>query len=155
MMARIIVRVVIFGAKRTDCRHLRDVFAGLRPMKVPSLARQSDGTPWWIGLHLVTVEAFTEPNVEDAGHDCVDAIFRVLVRHQLCAVRHLHPDHVRAGFSRMAYEDRQASPSRKRREWLPVDVFGQDYSKISPIRLMIVGHWPDPSLVNANLQSGD
>jgi len=38
-MARIVGQVVIFEAERTDRRHLRDVFAGLRPVEMPGLPR--------------------------------------------------------------------------------------------------------------------
>src|SRR6266853_6487491 len=144
MMTRIIVWVVIFETKRTDCRHLRDVFAGLRPVEMPGFAWKNDDASRRIGLHLVAIEGLPEPDVKNARYDRVDTILWMLVRHQFRAVRHLDPDHVRTGFRGMAYDDRQTSPGRKRREWLPVDVFGQDHSKICLIRLMIAGHWSHP-----------
>src|SRR5260370_113032 len=44
----------------------------------------------------------------------------------------------------LAEGGRKTSCGRKRRERLPVDILGQDHSKICLIRLMIAGHWPHP-----------
>src|SRR4051794_24936083 len=55
LMPRIVLRVVIFEAERTDCRHLRDVFARFRPMEMPGLARQNDDASRRIGFHLLGV----------------------------------------------------------------------------------------------------
>jgi len=147
--------VVIFKAKRTDCRYLSDVFTRLRPVEMPGFAWKNDDASRRIGLHLVAIEGLPEPNVKNARHDRVDAIFWMLVRHQFRAVGHLDPDHIGTGFRGMAYDDRQTSPGRKRRERLLVDIFGQDHSKICLIRLMIAGHCPILCLVNASLPSGD
>src|SRR5258705_12702143 len=144
--AWIVMWVVIFKAKRTDCRYLSDVFAGLRPVEMPGFAWKNDDASRRIGLHLVAIEGLPEADVKNARHDRVDTILWMLVRHQFRAVRHLDPGHVRTGFRGMAYKDRQASPGRKPRERLPVDVFGQDHSKISLIRLMIAGHGSHPFL---------
>ena len=56
---------MIFKAERPDRGNLRDVLAGLRPMEVPGFAGQNDDATRRIGLHLVTVEPFAEPNVKD------------------------------------------------------------------------------------------
>src|ERR1700730_6692790 len=101
-MTRILVRVVIFQAKRADCRHLCDVFAGLRPVEMPGLARQNDYAAGWIGLHLFAVEFLAETDVEHSRHDRIDAIFRMLVRHQFRAVRHLDSYYIRTWFGGMA-----------------------------------------------------
>src|ERR1700730_6956428 len=79
MMARIINRVMVFEAERTDCRYLGDVFARLCPVKMPGLAGQNDNAPRRIGFHIVTVERFAKSYVENAPPDRVDAIFRMLV----------------------------------------------------------------------------
>src|ERR1700751_4801335 len=89
--------IVIFKAERSDRRHLRDVFAGLRPMEMPGFAWKNDDASRRIGLHLVAIEGLPEPDVKNARHDRVDAIFWMLVRHQFRAVGHLDPDHVRPG----------------------------------------------------------
>src|SRR5882757_11034183 len=102
--------IVIFEAKRTGCRHLGHVFTRLSPMKMPGFARQNNHAAWRIGLYLVTLERFAKPNVEDARHDRVDAIFRMLVRHQLCVGWHLDPDNVRSGFAGMADQDGKTQP---------------------------------------------
>ena len=124
--AWIVMWIVIFKAERSDRRHLRDVFTGLRPMEMPGFAWKNDDASRRIGLHLVAIEGLPEPDVKNARHDRVDTILWMLVRHQFRAVRHLDPDHVRTGFRGMAYKDRQASPGRKRREWLPVDIFREN-----------------------------
>src|SRR6476619_7494498 len=95
-------------------------------MKMPGLAGQNDHTARRIGLHLVAVKSLSEPNVKDARHDRVDAIFRMLVRHQFRAVGHLHPDHVRSGLSRLSNEHGQSGRWRKRWKRLPVDIFREN-----------------------------
>src|ERR1700675_2335747 len=95
-------------------------------MEMPSLAGQNDDASGRIGFHLVAVELLAKSDVEDARHDRIDAIFRMLVRHQFRATGYLDPDDVGTGFGGMADHDRQASLRRKRREWLPLDVFRQD-----------------------------
>jgi hypothetical protein len=47
-----------------------------------------------IRLKIVGVEFVALVDVEDAGNDCVDAILRVPVRHQLHAAPHSDPDRV-------------------------------------------------------------
>jgi hypothetical protein len=155
MMARIIMRVVVFEAERTDCRHLGDVFSGLCPVKMPSLAGQNDDTARRIGFHLVTVERFAESDVEDTRHDRVDAIFRMLVRHQFRAVWYLDPNDVRSGFAGMADQDGKTSSSRERRKRLPRDVFGQNGTEYGLIRLMIAGHGSFPSDISLVLADGE
>src|SRR6478672_13869730 len=103
MMAWIVMRIVIFEAKRTNCCYLSDVFAGFRPMKMPGFAWKNDDASRRIGLHLFAIERLPEPDVKDTRHDRVDAILWMLVRHQFRTVRHLDPDHVRTGFRGMAY----------------------------------------------------
>jgi len=143
-MPRIVAQVVIFKTKRADRRHLRDVFAGLRPMEMPGFSRQNDDASRLIGLHVFGVEDRTEPDIENTGHNRVGSIFRVLVRHQLCVGRQLHSDHLRTGIRRVANHDRQTSSGPKRRERLPVDVLGQDRLEIGLIRLMFQGHRRSP-----------
>jgi hypothetical protein len=65
LLARVVVQVVIFETKRADRRHLRDVFAGLRPVEMPGFARQNDDASRRIGFHLFAVEGLTEPDVEN------------------------------------------------------------------------------------------
>src|SRR5436190_15072536 len=72
---------MIFEAKRADRRYLRHVFAGLRPVGMPSFARQNDNASQRICLHLVTVECLAESDVKDARHDGVDSIFGMFAPH--------------------------------------------------------------------------
>jgi hypothetical protein len=95
--AWIVMWIVIFEAERSNRRHLRDVFAGLRPMEMPGFAWKNDHTSRRIALHLVAIEGLPEPDVKNARHDRVDAILWMLVRHQLHAGRYLDPDDIRAG----------------------------------------------------------
>ena len=57
---------------------------------------QNDTATGRIRLQLIAVELIAETDVENAGHDCVDLVLRVSVRHQLHAGRHFDPDHVGA-----------------------------------------------------------
>ena len=93
-MPWIVVRINVFKAQRPDRRHLRDVLAGLRPMEVGCVAGQNDHGSGRIGHQLLGVEVITQPDVKDAGDDCVDTVLRVPVRHQLHTVRHPDPDRV-------------------------------------------------------------
>ena len=95
-------------------------------MEVRGIAGQNDHAAGRIRLHPIAIEALAETDVEDAGHDGIDAVLRMPVRHQLYAGGNLDPDDVGTGFGGMADEDGKASRRRKRREWLPVDVLGQN-----------------------------
>jgi len=95
-------------------------------VEVRGAAGQDDDRTWRVRLQLSLVELFAPADVENAGHDGVDAVLLVPVRHQLHAVRNLDPDHVGPGFTGVADDDSQAGGRRERRERLPVDVLGQD-----------------------------
>src|ERR1700722_6682585 len=77
----------------------------------------------------------------------------MLGRDQLGVCRDFHPDYVGPGFRGMADQDSEAGRRWKSREWFPLDIFGQDHSKICLIRLMIAGHRSHP--FDASLLSGD
>jgi hypothetical protein len=115
--------IVIFKAERSDRRHLRDVFAGLRPMEMPGFAWKNDDASRRIGLHLVAIEVLPEPDVKNARHYRVDAILWMLVRHQLHTGWCLDPDDIRSGLARLSNKHRQPNRRRERREWLPIDFF--------------------------------
>ena len=66
--------------------------------------------------------------------------------HQHRAARHLDPNHIGPGFGRMTDNDRQPRPWRKRREWLPIDIFGQYCLEFGLIRLVFAGHEVSPFL---------
>src|SRR3954466_4205396 len=125
-MPRIVLRIAIFEAERTDSRHLRNVFARLRPMEMPGLARQDDDASRRIGRYPSSIERLAEPDVEDSRHYGVDPIFWMLVRHQDGPVRHLHPDDVRAALRGLANHDSKTRSRRKCRERLPLNIFGKD-----------------------------
>src|SRR5271156_2196306 len=74
---RIVARIQIFEAKRSDRRDLRDVLAGFRPMEVWRIPWKDDDATRRISIHLIAVEAVAKPDVEDAGDDRVDAVFRM------------------------------------------------------------------------------
>src|ERR1700733_8254756 len=81
LLARVISVIEILESQWTDRRNLGDVLAGLRPVEVWCIAWQDDDAAWRIGLDLVPVEPIAEANVEDAGHDRVDAVLWVSMRH--------------------------------------------------------------------------
>src|SRR5215471_11845474 len=128
-LTRIVLRVPVFEAQRTNGRYLSDVLAGLCPMEVPRIAGQNDDAAGWICLDVIAVESIAEADVEHARHDRVDPVLRMPVRHQFCAAGRLHPDDIRAGFGGMADDDGKTHRRRKRRKGLPVDVFRQDRSE--------------------------
>src|SRR5690348_12098349 len=61
LMTRVVVQVVIFEAERADRRHLRDVFAGFRPVEMPSFPGENDDTSRRVGVDLVDVECLAKP----------------------------------------------------------------------------------------------
>src|ERR1700733_5945246 len=90
------------------------------------VAGENDHGAGRIGLELTRVEFITQSDIEHAGNHGIDAIFRVLVRHQLRAVRRFDPDGVRAGLRRLAHDDGQHDATWKLRERLPIDIVGQN-----------------------------
>jgi hypothetical protein len=82
-ISQVVLRVDEFEAKRSDGRHLADVFTGFCPMKVVRVARQNDDAAGRIGLKLLGIEPIAEADVENTGDHCVDAILGVFVRHEL------------------------------------------------------------------------
>src|SRR5258708_9430438 len=118
--------IVIFKAKRSDRRHLRDVFAGLRPMEMPGFAWKNDDASRRIGLQLIAIEGLSEPDVKNARHDRVDSILWMLVRHELHTGRYLDPDDIRSGLTRVSDKHREPNRRRECPERLPVDGFPPD-----------------------------
>jgi len=60
-VSRIILRIPVLEAKRTNRRYLGDVFAGLRPMEVPRIAGQNDDAARRIRRDLIAVESVARP----------------------------------------------------------------------------------------------
>jgi hypothetical protein len=87
-------------------------------------------------LQLLGVELITQADVEDAGHDCIDPVLGVPVRHQLHTVRDLDPDRVRSVLRGSANNNRETRRGWKCCERLPLDGFGQNCPKRSLTRLM-------------------
>jgi hypothetical protein len=63
---RIVARIQIFEAERSDRRDLRDVLAGFRPMKMWCISWKDDDAPRRISVHLIAIEMVAKPDVEDA-----------------------------------------------------------------------------------------
>ena len=122
-VSRIVLRVPVFEAQRTNGRYLSDVLAGLCPVEVPGITGQNDDAARWICLDLIAVEAIAQTDVENTGHDRVDTVLGVPTRHEFHARGHLDPDHVRSGLGGLSNKHRQSDRRRERRERLPVDVF--------------------------------
>jgi hypothetical protein len=68
-VSRIVLRVLVLEAKRTNRSYLGDVFAGLRPMEVPRIAGQNDDAATRIRLDLIAVESIAQADLENAGHN--------------------------------------------------------------------------------------
>lgn len=64
LVSRIVLRVPVFEAQRTNGCHLTDVLAGLCPVEVPSIARQHDDAAGWMCLDLIVIESIAEADVE-------------------------------------------------------------------------------------------
>ena len=146
LLTRVVAGIQVFEAQRAIGRDLGDVLAGLGPVEVPGVAGQNDDAAGRISLYFIAVEPFTEANVENAGHHCVDPIFRVFVRHQFHASGHFDPDHIGAGLRRLADDDGEADRRWERRERLPLDIFGQHRSENGFARLVGSNHRGSPYL---------
>src|SRR5215469_11811524 len=104
LVPRIVFRVHVFKAKRSNRRHLRDVLPGFCPVEVGGIARQDNHATWWIRPNLIAVELISQADVENAGNDCVDSVLRMSVRHQLHARWHFDSDDVRSWTTRLSNE---------------------------------------------------
>jgi len=69
--SRIVIRVDIFNAKRPNRRHLRDVVAGLCPVKVGCVAGQNNHDAGRIGHQLLGVELITQADAKMASKGTV------------------------------------------------------------------------------------
>src|SRR6202042_2900797 len=92
VVSRVVFRVEVFESQRAYRGDLRDVLARLRPVEMVRVARENDHGAGRIGLQLTRVEFVTQSDIKDAGNHGIDAIFRVLVGHQLRTVRRFDPD---------------------------------------------------------------
>src|SRR4029077_11146265 len=131
ILLRVVVSRIVFGAevfqsKRPHRGYLRDVLAGFRPVEMGRVARENDHGAGRIGFQLTRVEIITQADIKDAGNHGIDSILWVLVRHQLLAVGRFDPDCVRARLRGLTHDDGQPDGRWKRRERLPIDIFGQD-----------------------------
>ena len=84
-LTRIVVRIQVVEAQRTDGRHLGDVLTGFCPMEMRRIAGQNNDTTGWIRLDLICVEPIAKADIEDTGHGRVDTVLGVSVRHELHA----------------------------------------------------------------------
>ncbi len=126
LVSRIVFRVEVFQSERAYRGDLRDVLAGFRPVEMVRVAGENDYGAGRIGFELTRVEFITQSDIKDAGNHGIDAILRVLVRHQLRAVGRFDPDGVRAGLRGLAHDDGQQDAGRKLRERFPIDIVRQD-----------------------------
>jgi hypothetical protein len=85
LLTRIVVKIQVFEAQRTDGRHLGDILAGFCPMEVRRIAGQNNDATGRIRLDLITVELIAQADVEDTGHDGVNSVLGVPGRHELHA----------------------------------------------------------------------
>jgi hypothetical protein len=92
-------------------------------VEVPSVAGQHDDCSWRVRRDLVGVETLSDADVEHSGHDRVDPIFGVSVRHELHAGGDLDSNHVQALLSGIADEGGQPGRGWKWRKWAPLGLF--------------------------------
>src|SRR5262245_25627216 len=106
--ARIVVGIQVFEAQWTDAGYLADVFARLCPVEVGRIAGKNDHAAGRIGLQLIGIELIANPDVKNAGDDCIDSVLRVSVWHELHAGWHLDPDTIGAGLGGLTHDDGQS-----------------------------------------------
>jgi hypothetical protein len=111
--------------ERPDRGYLRDVLTGFRPVEMESIARQNDYAPGRIYLEFIRVEPTPYADIENAGDNCVNSIFRMPVWHQFHTVRHLNSYRLGGVLRRLTDNDCQPDRGWERRKWLPVDVVRQ------------------------------
>ena len=136
VVSRVVFWTDVFKAKRTNRCNLRDVFTRFRPVEMGCIARQNDNASGRIRLEFIGIELITQTDIENAGDNCVDPIFRVSVWHDLHEVGHANPDRVWADFRGTTDDYCQADRRWKSWEGLPLEVFGQDRSKNVLARLV-------------------
>jgi hypothetical protein len=136
LVSRIVCRVDVFKPKRPDRRHLRNVLARFRPMKVGGIAGQNDHSSGWVRPQLIGLEFVTEANIKNTGNDCVNAIFRMLVWHQFHAMRDSNSHHVLSRPRWLTDNNREPDGRRKGSEGLPFDVLAEDRLESRFARLM-------------------
>ena len=95
------------------------------------------------GSSLAPSELIAEADVEHTGHDRVDPILPVRVRQHLHAGGHLDPDHVESRLGGVTNDVVETDRRWEDREWLPIDVLGQDRSETrlrlaGPARLIVI-----------------
>src|SRR5436190_19223625 len=108
--------IQVLEAQRANGRYLGDVFTGLCPVEVRRIAGQNDDATGRIRLHLVTVELIAQADVENAGHDGVDPVLRVSVRHHLHVGGPFDPDHAGASLGGRTDKHGDADRGWERRE---------------------------------------
>lgn len=103
-------------------------------MEMRRVARQNDYASRRIGLQLVCVEFFAEPDIKHSGKDGVDPILRMHVRHQLYSAGYFYPDHIGAGFCGVAYQDCETRRLGKRGKGQPLDVIGKNFAEFFRVK---------------------
>src|SRR6266403_4498947 len=119
-----------------NCRHLRNVFTRLCPVKMRLIAWKNNHAPHPVCSQFALIECFSEADIENARKDCIDAILRVLVRHHFCARWQPNAYQVGPGFCRFANQNGEARSRWKGGKGLPVNIFRTDYVKRALIWLV-------------------
>jgi hypothetical protein len=102
-------------------------------MEVRCIPGQNDHSSGRIGLQFVGVEFVSKTDVKDTGHDSVNAILGVFVRHQFHAAGHSDPDDVG---SRLRWlTDNNGKPHRRRKG-------GERLQSMSSPRIVLKADWP-------------
>src|ERR1700678_3611150 len=83
VVSRIVFRAEVFQSKWPQRGYLGDVLAGFRPVEMGRVPKKNDHGAGWVGFQLTRVELLTQSDIKNAGNHGIDAILRVLVRHQL------------------------------------------------------------------------
>jgi hypothetical protein len=121
----IVDRVHVFEAERSDGRYLGDVGPDFAQRKCGVPPGSTMTAPGGYACNRSSSNTLPKAHVEDAGNHRIDAILRVLVRHQLDARGDLDPDDVWPWFRWIADDDCQSRRWRKPWKGLPIDLLGQ------------------------------
>src|SRR5580704_18078384 len=103
------------------------------------VTRKNDNRAGRIGFQLTCVEFIAQAYIKDARNYGVDAILRVLMRHELRALGRFDPDGVGGRLRRVTYQNGEADRRWEGRERFPFDVIRQDEFECILTRLVSPG----------------
>src|SRR5262245_34549975 len=105
------------------------------------VAWQYDDRSGWICPEILLLEFFTESDIENARHHCVDSAFSVHMRHHACNGGVLDPNLVRRMLRGMVHDVCEARGRWQRRQRRPMDVLGKHSIEDQFARRFVPAHF--------------